>query len=130
MNKFSIAIVVVISSFTLISCFESCAVGDPLSILTYCDYDKYQKSIKPYIAYWHKDGMNDESRLQNWVTCGGFKNGSFGINIQDKLPGESQVTSQNRQQMNFQRCMIRSGYSYKGNCSSDWAKTQAYCGAP
>ena len=92
--------------------------------------DDYLKSIKPYIAYWQKEGMTEESRLKDWMACGGSRNGSFGINMQDRLPGESQGASENRQQTDFQRCLIRSSYRYTGNCSSDWAKTRPACGAP
>jgi hypothetical protein len=88
------------------------------------------RNIKPYIAYWHKDGMTEERRLHDWVACGGSKNGSFGISLQDKLPGESQAASQNRQQTDFQRCMIQSGYRYTGNCSSEYMKARPLCGAP
>ena len=94
------------------------------------DRDAYLKSIKPYIAYWQKAGMTEESRLRDWMACGGSRNGSFGINMQDRLPGESQGASENRQQTDFQRCLIRSSYRYTGNCSSDWAKTRPACGAP
>lgn len=90
----------------------------------------YKPDIKPYIAYWEKVGMTEESRLEDWMACGGFRNGSFGINMQDRLPSESQAESQNRQQTDFQRCILRAGYNYTGDCSSDWAKTRPACGAP
>lgn len=92
--------------------------------------DEYLKSIEPYISYWEKEGMTVESRLEDWMACGGFRNGSFGINMQDRLPRESQAESQNRQQTNFQRCILRAGYHYTGDCSSDWSKTRPACGGP
>ncbi len=87
-------------------------------------------NVKPYIAYWEKEGMTEESRLEDWIACGGFRNGGFGINMQDRLPSESQAESQNRQQTDFQRCILSAGYHYTGDCSSDWAKTRPACGAP
>jgi len=35
------------------------------------------KDIKPYIAYWQKDGVTEEERLADWVACGGNENGTF-----------------------------------------------------
>ena len=93
-------------------------------------YDEYQKSIKAYIEYWEKPGMTTESRLRDWVACGGNKNGTFSWATRKMLPGETEDQTGNRQAIDFQRCMLRSGYRYTGNCSSDWAKTQPSCGAP
>ena len=85
---------------------------------------------EPYVTHWEKPGMTEESRLQDWVACGGFENGSVGVVLQDRLPGESQSDSQNRQAAKFQRCMIRAGYHYTGNCEHPYMKAQPLCGAP
>ncbi len=92
--------------------------------------EDYLKSIKAYIEYWEKPGMTQESRLKDWRACGGGSNGSFGVVSQDRRPGESQDDAQNRQRFTFQRCMLRSGYRYTGDCSSDYMKARPLCGAP
>lgn len=74
--------------------------------------------------------MTEESRLQDWVACGGVESGDFGVVLEDRLPGESQSDSQNRQAAKFQRCMIRAGYRYTGDCSSAYMKARPLCGAP
>ncbi|PJC02682.1 MAG: hypothetical protein CO071_01860 [Gallionellales bacterium CG_4_9_14_0_8_um_filter_59_50] len=88
------------------------------------------KDIKPYIAYWQKDGVTEEERLADWVACGGNENGTFSWKVKEQFSGESDEQTRTRQSFDFQRCVLRAGYRYTGNCSSDWAKTQPYCGAP
>jgi len=94
------------------------------------EFSDYQKSIKPYIAYWQKEGMTEEGRLKDWMACGGSRDGGFGINIQDRLPGESRAASQERQKTDFQRCLLRAGYRYTGDCSSKYMRSRPLCGAP
>ena len=93
-------------------------------------FDDYQKSIKPYIAYWHKEGMTEESRLHDWVACGGHPDGGFRLDRNKRQSGESTDTFQTRLEFEFQRCMIRTGYHYTGNCSREYMKARPLCGAP
>ena len=92
--------------------------------------EKDLKSIKPYIAYWAKDGMTEERRLQDWVGCGGDNIGTFSWKTKKQMPGESNEQSSRRQDNDLQRCMLRSGYRYTGKCSSADMKAQPLCGAP
>jgi len=94
------------------------------------EFSDYQKSIKPYIAYWQKDGVTEEERLADWVACGGNENGTFSWKVKEQFSGESDEQTRTRQSFDFQRCVLRAGYRYTGNCSSDRAKTKPYCGAP
>lgn len=90
----------------------------------------YKPDIKPYIAYWQKDAMTDEGRLKDWERCGGHKDGSFSWKVKEQLPLESEDQTRTRQAFDFQRCMIRAGYHYTGNCASDYMKSRPLCGAP
>ena len=94
--------------------------------------DAYLKSIKPYLAYWQKEGMTEEGRLKDWVACGGMKDGGFGYPLDPnaRLSGESEQEFMTRLDHAFQRCMIRSDYHYTGNCSSEYMKARPLCGAP
>lgn len=92
--------------------------------------DDYLKSIKPYIAYWQKEGMTEESRLRDWVVCGGHPDGGFRFDRNKRLPSESSDEFQTRLGFEFQRCMLRSGYRYTGDCSSEYMKARPLCGAP
>ncbi|HMM55778.1 MAG TPA: hypothetical protein PKC23_12255 [Candidatus Desulfobacillus sp.] len=91
---------------------------------------EYQKNIKSYMEYWTKDGMTAESRVRDWVACGGQPNGNFSLDSRKRLPGEEYNAYLNRLEAEFERCMIRNGYRYTGNCSSDYMKASPLCGAP
>lgn len=90
----------------------------------------YKPDIKPYISYWTKEEMTEESRLNNWVACGGLPNGSFALDRKKRLPEESSDIFRARLEHDFERCMLRTGYRYTGNCSSEYMKSQPLCGAP
>lgn len=92
--------------------------------------EDYLKSIKPYIAYWEKSGTSDEKRRKDWLACGGQPNGNFGVTAKNHLlPGETESAARTRLESEFQRCMIRAGYRYTGDCSSDYMKARPLCGA-
>lgn len=94
----------------------------------------YKPDIKPYITYWEKEGMTENVRQEDSVSCrsGGVTPGGIYKPDFDKalLPGETESEAYNRLIIDWQRCMIRGGYHYTGNCFSDWAKTRPACGAP
>ena len=91
--------------------------------------EDYLKSIKPYIAYWQKEGMTVEGR-RDWMACGGHPDGGFRLDRNKRLPSESSDEFRTRLEFEFQRCMLRSGYRYTGDCSSEYMKARPLCGAP
>ena len=109
---------------------SGCLYGQCLDGPCALERERMIKSIKPYIAYWHKEGMTEESRLNDWVACGGNNNGTFSWKVKEQFPGESDEQSSRRQRDEFQRCIMRSGYHYTGNCSSEYMKARPLCGAP
>lgn len=92
--------------------------------------DEYLQSIKPYISYWQKNGMTEQSRLEDWMACGGNENGTFSWKVKQQLPDETNEDARMRQEHAFERCMIRTDYQYVGDCSSEYMKSQPLCGAP
>ena len=88
------------------------------------------KDIKPYLAYWQKEGMTEEGRLKDWVACGGNERGTFSWKVKQQLPDETDDAARTRQNFAFQRCMSRSGYHYTGDCSSKYMRSRPLCGAP
>ena len=67
----------------------------------------------PYGARWVKEGMTRESRLADWVACGG------GSDLQDGFrnwiqpePRESYFPQREAHRKNLWRCMGESGYEY------------------
>jgi hypothetical protein len=85
---------------------------------------------KPYRDYWIKGGTTAEDRQADWVVCGGRENGNFSLHPDRMLPGETNNQAYSRQSIALERCMLRAGYRYTGNCSNAYMKTQPLCGAP
>lgn len=94
----------------------------------------YKPDIKPYISYWTKEGMTEDERDRDSLSCrsGGITGGG-GIYRPDfdaaHLPGETENATYDRLNLDWERCMLRAGYNFTGNCSSDWAKTRPKCGS-
>ena len=109
---------------------SGCLYGQCLDGPCALERERIIKSIKPYIAYWEKAGMTEEERRQDWVVCGGQKNGSFAWDSRKKIPDETDDDARTRLQFEFQRCMLRAGYHYTGNCTSEYMKSRPLCGAP
>ena len=116
----------------LASLLSGCLYGQCIDGPCALERERMIKSIKPYIAYWQKEGMTEEGRLKDWVACGGMKDGGFGYPLDPnaRLSGESEQEFMTRLDHAFQRCMIRSDYHYTGNCSSEYMKARPLCGAP
>ncbi|WP_334108806.1 hypothetical protein [Methylobacillus sp.] len=109
---------------------SGCLYGQCLDGPCALEREKMIKSIKPYIAYWTKEEMTEESRLRDWVNCGGQENGNFSLDRKKRLPDESSDVFRMRLEHDFERCMLRIGYRYTGNCSSEYMKSQPLCGSP
>ena len=90
----------------------------------------FPSHVIPYRDRWEKPGMTEASRAQDWVTCGGDADGGSSMHVKRMLPGETNEQADIRQEFALQRCMIRAGYRYTGNCESAYAKARPLCGAP
>lgn len=85
---------------------------------------------EPYRSHWIKSAMTEEGRRVDWVACGGWPNGDFVLHPDKMLPGETENQAYGRQSIALQRCMLRAGYRYMGDCSSAYMKARPLCGAP
>lgn len=96
--------------------------------------EEYLKSIKPYIAYWEKEGMTEEGWQADSVRCRSGGVTGRGIYKPDfdkaRLTGETENAAYNRLLPDWERCMLGAGYRYTGDCSSDYMKARPLCGAP
>lgn len=67
---------------------------------------------KTYGEYWTKPGMTKESWRQDWVACGGLKDGSYAAG--PKLPGETgDIAASNRKAEQLDVCMKEKGYAFR-----------------
>ena len=88
---------------------------------------------KPYLQYWEKEGITSSARQSDSRECGSTLLPS--APHQDDITFISKNTKHDeatydRARLVWQRCMIKNGYRYNGDCSSDYAKSRPACGAP
>lgn len=89
----------------------------------------------PYIKRWEKTSMTPEDRLQDSADCGGGASDyspTLNHRIErEKLPGETPSEAYNRLHKEWQRCMLKKGYIYKGKCyDNEVSRASPACGAP
>lgn len=85
---------------------------------------------KPRIENWERAETSAETRLADWQACGGDKTGNFSRDPKDSIEGEDILQANKRQSAEHQRCLIRKGYRYIGECWNDYWKSMPACGAP
>jgi hypothetical protein len=96
--------------FALLFCtvFVGCGTQVPLRGQ---EREDYLKSIKAYGEFWTKPGMTKESWRQDWVACGGTKDGNYVAGT--RLPGETDdFAASRRKTKQLASCMKEKGYAY------------------
>ena len=73
-------------SACLIFLFSGCFVSE-LGSMSGRERIEYLNSIKPYGAHWIKEGMTRESRVADWLQCGG------GAYLNDGYERQSGITT-------------------------------------
>ena len=78
--------------------------------------DAYLKSIKPYLAYWQKEGMTEEGRRRDSLECGGLNDSIqfMGTRVLKAVqrPGETDGETENRLRQDWVACMRGKGYQW------------------
>lgn len=90
-----------------------------------------------HIEYWYKAGTTAAQRIQDSIDCKGHANGlpvESKVNLEAAmLPGEED-TEQARGRLfhNLERCMLKKGYQYTGECNMGYQfhRDRPACGAP
>lgn len=95
-----------------------------------CDKEAYERAIhpKPFVELWSKPGVSPETRLSNWVTCGGYGNGNFTLQSKKMLLGEDDNKAYRRLRVEMYRCLIDKGYRYE-RCGEAAFIGDAICGS-
>ena len=101
----------------------ACVVGNgricgPQTPVAYCDKEALERMLhpKPLIDDWSKAGLVSKEKIQDWIECGGRRDGNYAASESDF----DQI----------QRCMLKKGYYYMGQCDNDIMKATPGCGAP
>jgi hypothetical protein len=111
---------------TLSSLASGCALGE-LS-LTGEERVRYLQSIKPYLQYWEKPGIEIAARRQDSLQCGtartdhAIEHVVFDKAVIDAamLPGgASEATAYTKVMHRWERCMLAKGYLFTGECSNN-----------
>lgn len=95
--------------------------------------EKDLKSIKPYIAYWTKDGMTIEERREDSVNCGSIRGRLDEVVFSKEqiaaahLPGETSTATYHRLRFDWQRCMLKNGYRFTGDCRVEFPDSPVSC---
>lgn len=98
---------------------SGCSIGNgricgPLTSPANCDKVTYENLMRPYGARWVKSGMTRESRLADWVACGGGSNLGNGFRkwIQPE-PWDKFWPAHQKHDADLRSCMLSKGYAYK-----------------
>jgi hypothetical protein len=86
-------------------CLTSCGIGGyQMNGVSGKERTEYLKSIKPYGAHWVKNGMTMESRIKDWVDCGGDQSGTFSPSIKTLSDGEKKGVSREQTRQGLSVC--------------------------
>lgn len=116
-------LIAVLTTFTMM--FSGCGIGghwmtgDPF----------YVSHPTPYRNFWTKTDVTEQGRRADWGACGGDADGGSSMHVKRMLPGETNEQARTRQEFALQRCMVRAGYRYTGDCSSAYMQARPLCGA-
>ena len=69
------------------------------------------RNPKPDSAYWIKEGVTKESRLSDWIQCGGAANGNYGYEIQRGQSHKEYFERLNDHTNRVAMCMKSKGYA-------------------
>ena len=91
---------------------SGCALGE-LS-LTGEERVRYLKSIRSSVQYLEKPGASEEDRLQDWIACGGMKNGSYASDAPGGSTNAVLLEASQRKRAQLDQCMASKGYHRVG----------------
>ncbi len=96
-----------------------------------------RRRIVAFWDYWIKEGGGEAEKVKIWLACWGNKDGSWGPPEHDYLdrfirPGETRSSHapHSRAFDAFQRCLIKEGLRWTGECTEHRKRWLPACGAP
>ena len=121
---------VLIMVFCLSFLLEGCGIGG-----MWMNGNPFPTPVKPYLEYWEKPGMTADSRMQVSASCGGGLSDRPGHSEEQikaaQRNGEKRGQTYARLFNDWERCMIKNGYSFKGECyDNEISRSKPACGAP
>ena len=94
-------------------------------------HEAYERAISPSISHsgsWEKPHASEEQKRDDWIACGGERNGIFSPPF-DRKSGEDPNVFYIRASREFQGCLAGKGYHFTGGCIGNMSKFYPVCGA-
>jgi len=118
--------------------FGNGMICGPQTPLAYCNREAYQRLAhpKPYLENWEKSPINPAERSMDSANCGGGSSNNAPNFSQEGLaaasqPGEKEYETRIRLHHNWERCMLKKGYRFSGECyNNQTSRAKPACGAP
>ncbi len=107
----------ILVSSSLIFLLTGCFVSE-LGSMSGKERIEYLQSIKPYGAHWIKEGMTRESRIVDWLECGGGENLSDGYERKSGITNKEYFDGLNAQRKRIRNCMDGKGYNWIEQCDT------------
>ena len=123
-TKYFVAMSVTFASIGLTGCLYGQCMNGPCAL----SREAYLQSIKPYLQYWEKPGIEIAARRQDSLQCGtartdhAIEHVVFDKAVIDAamLPGgASEATAYTKVMHRWERCMLAKGYLFTGECSTN-----------
>jgi len=108
------SLLIALSASTLNGCLYGQCMNGPCAL----EHSRIVKSIKPYGAHWVKEGMTRESRIADWLQCGGAQGLSDGYEHQSGMSNNEFFKGLGVHRQKIRACMDEKGYNWIENCDA------------
>jgi hypothetical protein len=102
----------------LIASLSGCLYGQCFDGPCAFERAKMIESVKPYGAHWIKDAMTRESRIVDWLECGGGENLSDGYERKSGITNKEYFDGLNSRRKQLRNCMDSKGYNWIEQCDT------------
>ena len=97
-----------------------CTVGNgricgPQTPIAYCDREAYERLVHPkaYGEYWVKPGVTKEVWRQDWVDCGGMRDGAYSSGALSGSTNAVLHAASEKKTGELSTCMQSKGYVFQ-----------------
>jgi len=87
----------------------------------------------PYLQYWKKSGMTVDGRREDSISCGANDDHLDDVAFSKEKIAKAQFSSEasiatyHRLRFEWQRCMIKKGYRFTGDCRVEFPDSPVSC---
>ena len=115
--------------------FGNGRICGPQTPIAYCDHEAYEKLAHPtpYLQYWKKMGVTSSGRREDSISCGANDDHLDNVAFSEekiakaRLSNEASIATYHRLRFDWQRCMIKKGYRFVGDCRVEFPDSPVSC---